>query len=46
MSNFDKTFNTCVIDLSLGETISIRMYYLEEYTELGIRVDSFVGDSS
>ena len=22
------------------------MYYLEEYTELGIRVDSFVGDNS
>ena len=32
--------------LSLGATISIRMYYLEEYTELGIRVDSFVGGNS
>ena len=26
--------------------MSRHMYYLEEYTELGIRADSFVGDSS
>ena len=29
-----------------GKTTSMPMYYLEEYTELGIRVDSFVVDSS
>ena len=49
MSNFHETFNACVIDFSPflgGKTTSIPMYYLEEYTELGNRVDSFVGDSS
>ena len=47
MSNFHETLNACVIDLFLGgKTTSIPMYYLEEYTELGNRVDSFVGDSS